>query len=302
MTTRPQAGGRIGLYLVGARDGYANIVLPPAFADDQFFVYFEADESAIPQIIERNHPAISRVFAVCLSDTNGPGTFYLNYDPFTSSLLEEDPELQLASWGEGRDYPFSETMRNVREVPVEMQTLDSLHLLDDPDVAAPTIIALDTQGTELAILRGGRELVTEHTMAIVAEAEFVPFYKGQPLFGDICAGLGEMGFIFVDFAHGPHLIDAFGAKLGLRSKRMVGFCDALFLRKPSSVSSSMHLAQLALCAILYGHIGYAFHCIDRMLAMDPIAGGGSERAALPAILDRLELRSHADAADRSTDV
>jgi FkbM family methyltransferase len=269
MTTRPQAEGRIGLYLVGARDGLANIVLPPAFNDDQFFVYFEADESAIPQIISRNDPAISRVFPICLSDTNGPGTFYLNYDPFTSSLLEEDPELQLASWGEGRDYPFGETFRNVRVVPVETRTMDSLDVLADPAVAPPTVIALDTQGTELAILRGARELIGEHTMGIVTEAEFVPFYKDQPLFGDVCAGLSEMGFIFVDFAYGPFKLDAFGAKLGMRSKRIVSFCDALFLRKPTSVSTPLQLAQLTLVAVLYGHIGYALHCLDLLLVMDP---------------------------------
>jgi FkbM family methyltransferase len=270
MTTRVQADGRIGLYLIGARDGFPNITLPvPVFANDQFFVFFEADETAIAQIEARNHPAWSRVFPVCLSDTNGPATFYHNYDPFTSSLLKPDPEFDLSQWSEGRHYPFSEVFRAVREEAVQTRTLDSLNLLDDPDVAPPTIIALDTQGSELAILLGGRDLVSAHTMAIVTEAEFVPFYEGQPVFGDVCAGLDKLGFLFVGFAFGPYKIDAFSAQLGLRSKQMLGFSDALFLRKPSAAKSPLQLAQLAFVALLYSHAGYAFHCLDLALAQDP---------------------------------
>jgi hypothetical protein len=53
MTTKAQAEGRIGLYLVGARDGLPNVTLPEPFWNDQFFVYFEADESAIPSVKPR---------------------------------------------------------------------------------------------------------------------------------------------------------------------------------------------------------------------------------------------------------
>jgi FkbM family methyltransferase len=269
MTTRAQAEGRIGLYLVGARDGCPNITLPIPFSNDQFFVFFEADESAIPQIKERNHPGWSRVFPVCLSDANGTATFYHNYDPYTSSLLKLAPEFDFSSWIEGRDYPHREVFRTIREETIQTRTLDSLNLLDDPEVAPPTIIALDTQGTELAILRGGRQLISEYTMGIVTEAEFVPFYEGQPVFGDVCAGLDEMGFTFVDFAFGPYKVDAFSSQLGLRSKRIIAFADALFLRKPSSLKTPLQLAQLAFVALLYGHSGYAFHALDLALAKDP---------------------------------
>lgn len=268
-TKKEQAGGRLGLYLVGARDGLPNNMLPEPFINDSFFVYFEADESAIPQIIARNHPDISRVFSVCLSDTVGPGTFYNNYDPFTSSLLKLAPEFDFSSWIEGRDYPHREVFQTVTERQIQMQTLDAMNLLDDPAVAPPTIIALDTQGSGLAILRGGKKLISEYTMAIVTEAEFVPFYEGQPLFGEVCAGLDEMGFTFVDFAFGPYKVDPFRSQLGMRGKQMIAFADALFLRKPSAATASLQLAQLAFVALLYGQAGYAFHCLDLALAQDP---------------------------------
>ncbi|HEV8020194.1 MAG TPA: FkbM family methyltransferase [Candidatus Lustribacter sp.] len=268
-----QADGRIGLYTIGGRDGCSPIDFPAAFADDIFYVFFDADEDAVPQMLARNDPAKSRVFPYCLGDVNGPATFYHNYDPYTSSLLKPSTEFDFVQRSKGRDYRLSDAFRPVREAPVELQTLDSLHLLDDPAVAAPAIITIDTQGTELAILRGGRDLITEHTMAIVTEAEFVRLYEGQPLFGDLCAALDELGFMFVDFTAGPFKLQPFFAPLGMRSRPMVGFCDALFLRKPSAVSQPLHLAQLAFVAHLYAQAAYGFHCLDLLKKADPALDG-----------------------------
>jgi FkbM family methyltransferase len=264
-----QADGRIGVYMIGGRDGCTPMPVPDAFANDVFDVFFEADEMAIPQMLERNDPTKSRVFPYCLSDTNGPGTFYINYDPFTSSLLKRTTEFDFTQWYVGRDYPHSEVMRTVREVPVELRTIDSLGLLNDPAVAPPSIVVLDTQGTELAIMRGGRDLISEHTMAIVTEAEFVRFYEGQPLFGDICTLLDELGFMFIDFTAGPYRCDPFRVPLGFRSRTMVGFSDALFLRRPAAAKNPSQLAQLSFVAQLYAQLSYSFHCLDRLKEIDP---------------------------------
>src|SRR5580658_4536158 len=199
-----QAEGLIGAYLIGGRDGLSPVSLPDSpLEDDLFNVFFEADEAAIPQMLERNDPAKSRVFPYCLSDTNGTGTFYHNYDPYTSSLIKIASDFDYTTWYARHDYRIAESARTVREAQVELRTIDSLNLLDDPEVAPPTIVTLDTQGSELAILRGGAKLITEHTMAIVTEAEFVNFYEGQPLFGDLCTYLNELGFVFADFTAGP---------------------------------------------------------------------------------------------------
>jgi FkbM family methyltransferase len=264
-----QADGRIGVYMIGGRDGCSPVGLPDRLIGVMFNVFFEADETAIPQILQRNDPAKSRVFPYCLSERNGPGTFYLNYDPFTSSLLRPSTEFDITAWHASRDYQHAVTCRPVREIPVELRTLDSLHLLDDPAVAPPTVMVLDTQGTELAIMRGGWNLIAEHTMAIVTEAEFIRFYEGQPLFGDICAALEKLGFMFVDFTSGLHRADLHRAPLGLRSRSTVAYCDALFLRKPASISQPLHLAQLAFVSQLYAQMGYGFHCLDLLLKTDP---------------------------------
>jgi FkbM family methyltransferase len=281
--------GRIGVYMVGGRDGNSPLGLPPILENDVFDVIFEADETAVAQIRERKNPAKSRVFPYCLSDTNGPGTLHLTYDPYMSSLLKIDTEFDLRQWSNGQDYGLTEAGRSVREVPVALRTLDSLQLLDDPELPPPAVIVLDTQGTELAILRGGRELIAEHTMAIVTEAEFLPFYEGQPLFGDVCKALDEWGFVLADFTSGPFRVDPFRAPLGLRSRPMVGFCDALFLRKPKvAAASALHLAQLAFVAQLYGHLDYGFRCFDLLKEIDPDLKSISVERAYRAFLLELD--------------
>jgi FkbM family methyltransferase len=268
---------RIGVYKVGGRDGMPSLLLPGNFQADIFDVFFDADESAIAQMEERNDPARSRIFPFCLSDRNGPATFHLNYDPFTSSLLAPNRSFGWTHWYLRKDYPHAEAMRGMRDVPVELRTLDSLDLLADPAIAPPTTIFLDTQGTELEILMGGSSLLHDHTVAIVTEAEFVPFYEGQPLFGDLCRWLGEQGFIFADFVDGPFGIEPFRTPLGQRGRSMIGFCDALFLRKVETLSTAVQVVQLAFLALYFEHLAYAFHVLEQMAER----GLTAEASALP---------------------
>jgi FkbM family methyltransferase len=267
---------RIGVYQVGGRGGITSLPLPPIFGADTFDVYFEADETAIAQMQARNDPATSRIFPYCLGERDGAATFYLNYDPFTSSLLPRNDDFDFTSWSR-RDYPHAEAMHTIREVPLQLRSLDGLDLLADPAVAPPTAMFLDTQGTELAILKGGRALIGEHTVAIVTEAEFAPYYRDQPLFGDLCAWLGEMGFVFVDFADGPVSVEPFRTPFGQRGRSMLGHCDALFFRRIEALARTEHLMQLAFLALQFEHLAFGLRCLDRIVA----TGRAAQARALP---------------------
>jgi len=66
--------------------------------------------------------------------------------------------------------------------------------LDDIDgCARPDLIKIDVQGAELLVLENGPNTVSG-ALVIETEVEFVPLYKGQPLFGDIHAFLRSHGF------------------------------------------------------------------------------------------------------------
>jgi len=267
---------RIGVYQVGGRGGITSLPLPPIFQADTFDVYFEADETAIAQMQARNDPATSRIFPYCLGDRDGSATLHLNYDPFTSSLLPRNEDFDFTSWSR-RDYPHAEALRTIRDVPVQLRRLDGLDLLADPAVAPPTAMFLDTQGSELAVLEGGRALIGEHTVVIVTEAEFAPYYRDQPLFGDVCAWLAQRGFVFVAFADGPVPVEPFRTPLGQRGRSMLGHCDALFFRRIEALTCTEHLVQLAFLAMQFEHLAFGLRCYDRIVA----GGRAVEARALP---------------------
>jgi FkbM family methyltransferase len=255
--------------MVGARDGNSALPLPANFHPDTFDVLFEADESAIAQIRGVSDPARSRVLPYCLADRNGPGTLFVNLDPYTTSLLPVAAPLDIGQMWDGTDYPVNVAGRCVREVPVELRTLDSLHLLDDGSVAPPNMLLLDTQGSELQIMRGGAEVIRNHTVAIETEAELIKLYKDQPLFGDIANWLAGLDFFFANFS-GVHHGHAYAMPLGQRGRSLAIASDALFFRNPETLTDNpLLLAKLAFIATSMGYAAIGFRSLDLLKDVDP---------------------------------
>ena len=70
----------------------------------------------------------------------------------------------------------------------------------------------------------------EKTFGLELEIEFLPLYKEQPLFGDVCEWLAKKGFEFIDFSR---LV-----RWERKNHNEVGQCvfgDALFLKPPEVV-------------------------------------------------------------------
>jgi FkbM family methyltransferase len=111
------------------------------------------------------------------------GTFHLNSAAMTSSLFETNHELV-------------DLFNNLGELmQTKQRSSEKTTRLDDlPECRDADYLKIDVQGAELAVLRGGAE-VLKHAVVVEAEAEFVPLYKGQPLFGDVDAFLRSQGFL-----------------------------------------------------------------------------------------------------------
>ncbi len=102
--------------------------------------------------------------------------------PGLTSLLKPDPEVLrhfhgFAEWGEVVD-----TVR-----------LQTRRLDDIPEARGCHFLKLDVQGSELAILEAGREVLAD-CLVVQLEAQFVPFYEEQPLFGDLDRVMKDAGF------------------------------------------------------------------------------------------------------------
>ncbi|MBV8261248.1 MAG: FkbM family methyltransferase [Paraburkholderia sp.] len=219
-----------------------------------------------------------------------PGVLHLNYDPYTSSLLKPSAQGDFEFTAAGpTDYLHRETLAPVRDVPVSVRTIDSLVA---EGLAPPTFLFMDTQGTEFEIVRGGRRSIEEHTVGLVTEVEFVPYYEGQALFGDVCRELAAMGFIFAQFVGAIDCIYPFRVPYGLRSRPFMGSADALFLRVPSAFAGKgLRLAQLAFAAQAFGHSDLTFHCLSVLERLDPrLEAVPKERAYRNFLLELMAAR------------
>jgi FkbM family methyltransferase len=107
--------------------------------------------------------------------------------PGMSSLLE--PDLDLLNHFHG----FGEWGQVVERQPLTTHRMDDIDEIQDID-----FLKLDVQGSELAILENSAEKL-KSTLVIHVETLFIPFYKKQPLFGEIDLTLRKAGFLLHRF-------------------------------------------------------------------------------------------------------
>jgi len=271
----PQNNMRLSVHHVGGRSGSRGFPDLLCFEGDLINVIYEADDDCVEQIFERNRGRDSELHVLdsCLADKVQSTTFNINYDPYTSSLLETNEDYgsfySYSGGGDGKyDYIQSETNKTVEKRPVVTTTLDEIFTTNPMDLQLPDFLSLDTQGTEYEILQGGRSTVSPGLLALVAEVGFHPTYKGQRLFGDLCELLSDMGFHFVKFIA---LMEAspFRGPLGLRAQGFQLQGEALFLKRIESIphdvplDAIVMLKKLAFISIVFSQFEYGLQCLER---------------------------------------
>ena len=159
------------------QNGYASLTL------------VEPNEESI-KIINKVFGDESRILKVFLGDGK-KAKLYVTYYPGCTSNLKPDPAIinKFFSINTGPKSNF-EVMRTEN---VETTRLDDISPKIDCDY-----IKLDIQGSELKVLKNGINTL-KNTLVVESEAEFIPIYKNQPLFGDLQIFMREQGFIFHKF-------------------------------------------------------------------------------------------------------
>lgn len=114
-------------------------------------------------------------------------TFYLTSRTMTASLYE--PNMPLLR----RFQQLDEVTRVVETTQVQTKRLD-----DVPEIEAINLLKADVQGAELDLLKGADRLLKD-VLVTQLEVEFLPMYKGQPLFADIDIHLRSRGFVLHSF-------------------------------------------------------------------------------------------------------
>jgi FkbM family methyltransferase len=199
---------------VGCRWGFAETW--EDLGDRCKIVGFEPDAVECERLAEhyRDRPWV-RIVPHALGAVQKDATLYITREPACSSVYPPIDDVV-------DRHPRLEPQRMVRGEPIELITMDDW--CADTAFEHVDAIKLDTQGSELDILRGAKR--TLETVSVVqTEVEFNPMYAGQPLFGDVDRFLREQGFVLWHLDNLSHHRQH-GARVGLRPAAHVYDFDA----------------------------------------------------------------------------
>lgn len=175
---------------VGARWGASDRWAP--LGDAAVVIGFEPDAEEAARLNASSEGV--RYVPVALGADDGAAVLHRTADPACASLYppvtglpERRPELHVVA--------------EVDSQVVQVARLDSW--LAGEQLGAVHVLKLDTQGSELDVLRGA-ERALKGVRVLEVEVEFNPIYDGQPLFGDVDRFLRDRGFVLwrlSDLAH-----------------------------------------------------------------------------------------------------
>jgi FkbM family methyltransferase len=275
---------RIVAHHVGGRGFGVALNCPARFSRDIVNILYEADEKCALEMIGQNTNENFHVLPYCLGLEDRAGKLHVTNNPYASSNLKPNPEYdsyycEVKLAGEIDGVPMQDTRydavygneNKVVEVRnVMIRSLDTL-VRDGkvPGNLMPDFLSLDTQGSELDILRGADATLRDHCIALATEIEFHPMYEGQALFSGIFDFALRHGFYFAGFTYLQE-ISPKRMPVGARAKGFLAFGDALFLRRIDSVKSiarspneqHLMLLKLAFVALNFGYLEYALLVLD----------------------------------------
>ena len=263
---------RLSVHHIGGRSGSRAFPVLRRFEEDIINVLYDADPDCLAQIQERNQNLGSElhVLPYCLGDACKQALFNINYDPYTSSLYDPNPDYNsFYSTQRDHDCIFSEATRVMEKRRVETVSIDHIFQSKNVPMPPPDFLSIDTQGSEYDILLGAKETLESSVVALAIEVEFHPIYRGQRLFGDLVKLLSEQGFDFVRFLHMGEL-SPFRAPIGLRGEGFHIWAEALFFRRMDNMDRIgdelrryVMLRKLAFIAIIFNQFEYGLKCLCR---------------------------------------
>lgn len=173
------------------------------------------------------------------------------------------------------NYPFLKQFPDVKRYEViDSSKVNARQLsrefLVKEGISDVDFLKVDTQGSELYVLRGATELIDSFIFGINIEVEFAPLYQDQPLFNDVDTFLRSHGFQIFDIRRyywkrnpGLHVGNA---------KGQLVFADALYFKTYESFVKGIHymdgvtkkaktLKAISIC-LIYNKVDYALYLCE----------------------------------------
>ncbi len=218
-----------------------------------------------------------RYYCCALGRTEETRRLYETRNPMCSSLYE--PDERFADLYNNMDFMRLRATCNVRTVSLNT-------FVREQALGAVDFVKMDIQGAELDVLQGGSNVLSS-VLALVVEVEFVPLYKGQPLYGDIDAHLRERDFMLHKFlGFGGRVMKPLMARGKENYAMQTMWSDALFTCDLLDLNGIAEegLLKLAVLLDLYQSRDVAAYLLRRYddLATTRLAPAYLERMATPA--------------------
>lgn len=185
----------INIIDLGARGGLNFDVKKFTSEVKVYAIELDPDECARLNELEAiNFASRTHYFPVALSSKKEKRSFYLTKDPACSSIY---PPIEYLA------YRFKE-LDCIK--PTAIESFDFITLDNwaaDNGIGQVDFLKLDTQGSELEILKGSAQTLSK-TSLVEIEVEFSPIYEGQPLFADVDTFMRANGFVLWNLSNLVH--------------------------------------------------------------------------------------------------
>ncbi len=232
------------------------------------FIGFEPDPEECERLNRLANP-MHTYYCAAVGEREEERTFKMTRDRSCSSLLEPNHEFfaKFLDCGSHVDVLDRVGLRTV--------SLDTY--LASVGITSVDFMELDTQGTELEILRGASHFVRNTLTGLKVEAEFSVKYRDQPLFADVDSYLRGFGFMLFDLSRNRYRRTSLPRHIATRGQMLWG--DAIYLRDYewfTKNGGSNQLASLCVTAAALGFHDYALEVLEFVLR----SGSESQRAAV----------------------
>jgi FkbM family methyltransferase len=229
--------------------------LPKAFRNlkNTRYIGIDADADECLRLNQSARPGHLYLPAV-LGSSSSRGHFHVTRAPACSSLLRPDHEF-LSEFGD-----IAEGFTVERQIDVETTPLDTC--LATNNIGYADVVELDTQGSELDVLRGAKRILQDSVVAVQAEVEFAPMYAGQPLFADVDAFMRAQHFQLFDLSRYRVRRSTVDPAVATRGQLLWG--HALYLRDHRRPQPAELSARLAVVAALLDLPDLAVCILDRL--------------------------------------
>lgn len=175
------------------------------------------------------------------------------------------------------NYTFLKRFPDVDRFTVEKKeiikttTLDTLY--EKKIIKNLDFIKIDTQGSELDILRGGVKILNEKILGVQIEVEFKPLYTSQPLFAEVDRFIRDhLGLVLFDIKK-VYWKYKYGRGIGSNKGQLI-FGDALYFRDPyelpkwcdqiSKTEAENKMVMACFMGIIYGYPDYSLCLLEQL--------------------------------------